>query len=367
MNLRFPYIYDILSVMTLQDEPFLLVKFPALFGLCFFFTACFQTVPSQSEFVLGTVCTVRLYKETGTGIYREIFSKFREIEALMSANSASSDISAVNNSAGIAPVSVHPEVLDVVESALRYAELSGGAFDPSIGPLVKLWNIGGDDARLPSADEIRETLPLVGWRDVIVNREADTVFLRRPGMRLDLGGIAKGYAADEAVRIIKEYRVKSAVIDLGGNVFAYGEKPGKRPGDFLPGQKLPWRVGIQNPLGDRGQYFAVMELRNKSAVTSGVYERFLEVDGRKYHHILSTQNGYPVESSLLSVTVIADRSIDADALSTSAFALGWERGSALIESLEGIGAVFVFDDMSVRCTRGIEDWFTLTDPLYRLE
>jgi thiamine biosynthesis lipoprotein len=357
-----------LSAMSLQGKPFFLAAFPAFFTLCFFFTACLRTAaPPRSDFVLGTVCTVRLYQEGGDGIYRDIFSRFREIEALLSANSAGSDISAVNNSAGIEPVRVHPEVLDVVESALHYAELSGGAFDPSVGPLVKLWNIGGEDARLPSADEIRETLPLVGWRDVIVDREAGAVFLRRPGMRLDLGGIAKGYAADEAVRIIKKYGVRSAVIDLGGNVFAYGGKPGKWFGQFLPGEFLPWRVGIQNPLGGRGQYFAVMELRNKSAVTSGVYERFLEADGTKYHHILSTQNGYPVESSLLSVTVIADRSMDADALSTSAFALGWEKGSALIESLEGIDAVFVFDDMSVRCTGGMADWFALLDPLYRQE
>jgi thiamine biosynthesis lipoprotein len=297
-------------------------------------------------------------------VYRKIFSRFREIEAIMSVNLADSEISGVNNSAGIAPAKVHPEVLDVVESALRYAELSGGAFDPSIGPLVRLWNIGGDDARLPAEDEIREALSLVNWRDVIVDREAGTVFLRRPGMRLDLGGIANGYAADEAVRIIEKYRVKSAIIDLGGNVFAYGEKPGK-----WPWQKLPWRIGIQNPLENRGQYFAVMELRNKTAVTSGVYERFLEVDGKRYHHILSTKNGYPVESSLLSVTIVADRSMDADALSTLVFALGWEKGAALVESLEGIGAVFVLNDMSVRCTKGIEALvrFTLVDPVYRLE
>jgi thiamine biosynthesis lipoprotein len=348
--------------MTLQDKPPCLAKFPVFLGLCFFFAGCLHAVPSQSEFVLGTVCTVRLYKKADAEVYREIFSRFREIEAMMSVNSADSDISAVNNGAGIAPVMVHPEVLDVIESALRYAELSGGAFDPSIGPLVKLWNIGQDDARLPAEHEIREALPLVNWRDVVVDRDAGTVFLRRPGMRLDLGGIAKGYAADEAIRIIEKYRIKSAIVDLGGNVFAYGEKPGK-----WPWQKLPWRIGIQNPLEDQGRYFAVMELRNKTAVTSGVYERFLEADGKKYHHILSTQNGYPVESSLLSVTIVAERSIDADALSTSVFALGWERGSALVESLDGVEAVFVFNDMSVRCTKGMEDYFTLTDPLYRLE
>jgi thiamine biosynthesis lipoprotein len=348
--------------MTLQDKLSRLAKFPVFLGFCFLFAGCPRAASSQSEFVLGTVCTVQIYEGARNGIYREIFSRFREIEAMMSANSADSDISAINNGAGMTPVKVHPEVLDVVESALRYAELSGGAFDPSVGPLVKLWNIGGDDARLPGKDEIREILPLVNWRDVVVDREAGAVFLRRPGMRLVLGGIAKGYAADEAARIAGKYRVKGAIIDLGGNVFAYGEKPGK-----WPWQKLPWRIGIQNPLENRGQYFAVMELRNKTAVTSGVYERFLEVDGKRYHHILSTQNGYPVESSLLSVTIVADRSIDADALSTSIFALGWERGAALAESLEGIGAVFVFDDMSVRCTKGMENRFTLADPLYRLE
>jgi thiamine biosynthesis lipoprotein len=183
-------------------------------------------------------------------------------------------------------------------------------------------------------------------------------------MMLDLGGIAKGYAADEAARILEKHRVKGAVIDLGGNVFAYGDKAGK-----WPWQKLPWRVGIQNPLEDRGRYFAVMELRNKTAVTSGVYERFLEADGRRYHHILSTETGYPVESRLLSVTIIADRSVDADALSTSVFALGWEKGMALIESLNKageIGAVSVFNDMSVHLTQSAETGFTLADPLYRI-
>jgi thiamine biosynthesis lipoprotein len=311
---------------------------------------------------LGTVCTVRLFGEAGPEIYREIFSRFREIEAMMSANLADSDISAVSEGAGIAPVRVHPEVLDVLESALRYAGLSGGAFDPSIGPLVRLWNIGGDDARLPGEDEIREALALVNWRDVITDREAGTVYLRRPGMMLDLGGIAKGYAADEAARILGKYRIKGAIVDLGGNVFAYGEKAGK-----WPWQKLPWRIGIQNPLENRGQYFAITELRNKTAVTSGIYERFLEVDGRRYHHILSTKNGYPVESPLLSVTIIADRSMDADALSTAVFALGWEKGAALVESLEGIGAVFVFSDMGVRRAGNVEDSFVLADPLYRLE
>jgi thiamine biosynthesis lipoprotein len=274
---------------------------------------------------------------------------------MMSVNLDDSDIAAVNRNAGISPIRVHGEVLEVVESALTYAGLSGGAFDPSIGPLVKLWGIGQDDARLPGEDEIREALALIDWRDVIVDRDAGTVFLRRPGMALDLGGIAKGYAADEAVRIIKKHRIKGAIIDLGGNIFAYGEKAGT-----FPWQSLPWRIGVQNPEVNRGQYIGVLELRNKTAVTSGVYERFLELDDKRYHHILSAQNGYPVESGLLSVTIVADRSLDADALSTAVFALGWEKGAALIETLNGAAAIFVLEDLSVRCTQGVE--FTLTGP-----
>jgi thiamine biosynthesis lipoprotein len=223
---------------------------------------------------------------------------------------------------------------------------------------VNLWDIGPDRGRLPGEEEIRRALPLIDWQDLQIDRNAGTVFLRRSGMSLDLGAIAKGYAADEAVRIIRGHRrISGAIIDLGGNVFAYGEKEGRQP----------WRIGVQNPLdANRGAYIGVLELRNRTVVTSGVYERFLEVDGRRYHHILSTENGYPVENGLISVTIIAEGSMDADALSTSVFALGYKDGAALVESLKGIEAIFVFEDRSVRSTKGVPAIFTLTDPAYRL-
>ncbi|MDR0663553.1 MAG: FAD:protein FMN transferase [Spirochaetaceae bacterium] len=315
---------------------------------------CREGFPSQSEFVLGTVCAVNLYEQGRNEVYHEIFDRLREIEGRMSVTLPGTELGNINANAGIEPVAVHPDVFEVIELAVLYAELSGGAFDPTVGPLVSLWGIGGDHPRLPSQEEIEAVLPLVNWRDIELDRERLTVFLKKPGMALDLGAIAKGYAADEAWRILKKNRIQRALIDLGGNILVYGEK---RDGS-------PWRVGIQDPLDSRGAYIGIVEIRDQTVVTSGVYERFFETGGTRYHHILSPDYGYPVRNGLLSVSIVTSRSVDADALSTSAFVLGYERGKALVESLEGVGAVFVFEDKSIRLSG--ETGFILSDESYRI-
>jgi thiamine biosynthesis lipoprotein len=193
--------------------------------------------------------------------------------------------------------------------------------------------------------------------DIEINRAASTVFLGKPGMILDLGAIAKGFAADQGALILEKAGVKAAVIDLGGNILVYGEKPGRV---FSPRPRRTWRVGIQDPRDTRGSYIGVLETPGKSVVTSGVYERYFTRDGKRYHHILSTETGYPVENGLLSVTVIADHSIDADALSTAAFALGWEKGAALLGKT-GAEGIFVFEDQSVRVSPGLRESFTLSE------
>jgi thiamine biosynthesis lipoprotein len=326
----------------------------AFFITLLFFTSCTKAEPSRAEFVLGTVCSVTLYDQAKTQVYRDIFNRLREIEDRMSVNLPDTDLAHVNAAAGIAPVQVHDDVFEVIERALFYAEISGGAFDPTVGPLVSLWGIGGDNPRVPTQAEIDAVLPLVNWRDVELDRERRSVFLRQPGMAIDLGGIAKGYAADEAAAIVRKARLKRAIIDLGGNILTYGERQDGRP----------WRVGIQNPLDNRGAYLGIVEVRDRTVVTSGVYERNFEADGLLYHHIFSPSNGYPAANGLLSVTIIADSSIDADALSTAVFVMGYKRGLALLESLEGIEGIFVFEDMSVRKTEGMD--FVVTDEGYRL-
>jgi thiamine biosynthesis lipoprotein len=308
-------------------------------------------MPAQTEFVLGTACSVNLYDRGTARIYRKIFGRLREIESVLSANLEDSDLGRINAAAGLEAVAAGPDAMFVLARARYFAALSDGAFDPTVGPLVKLWDIGSGEEKIPGEDEIASALSLINWRDIVLDEKAGTVFLPRPGMRLDLGAIAKGYAADELVRIIAGEGIERALIDLGGNVLVHGSKE----------DGSPWRVGIQNPVESRGAYLGIAEVVNKTLVTSGVYERFFESGGRRYHHILSTRTGYPVDSGLLAVTVISGNSMDADALSTSLFALGYEKGRPLVESMENTEAIFVFEDRSVRGSSGAFEHFTLTD------
>ena len=312
--------------------------------------SCLQTgrPVRAAEFALGTVCTVTLFdqgqnaRKSGV-IFREIFSRIREIENLMSVNIPSSYVSRINAAAGIKPVQVHEDVFRVIKRALYFAELSGGAFDPTIGPLVSLWGVSGDNPRVPSQAEIDEILPLINWRNVELDDQQRSVFLKHPGMAFDLGGIAKGFAAGEAAQIAKNAGVKRAIIDLGGDIVTVGER---RDGN-------PWGVAIQNPLERRGSYIGILRVAATTVVTSGISERFFEKDGVRYHHIFCPFSGFPADSGLLSVTITTANSMDADALSTAVFVLGFEKGKKLLELFPGTEAVFIFDDFSVRTTPGI--------------
>ena len=334
---------------------------------------------AQMELALGTFCIINLYESGSDSLYSSIFSRIHEIDRTMTVHPGEyqylldamnsymppgtetlvSDIVAINEQAGIRPVKVRSEIIDILEKSLYYAELSGGAFDPTIGPLVKLWSIGSDDERLPSEKEISDTLELVNWRDVIINRDEKTVFLLKEGMALDLGAIAKGYAGDEAVRIAKDAGVKSGVLDLGGNIVTIGWRTDK-------GSTRPWRIGVQDPLHERGSYIGILSVHDTCVVTSGVYERYFMLDGKRYHHIFSTETGYPVDNGLLSVTIVTEKSTDADALSTVVFTLGLEQGKALVDATPGVEAVFILDDKSIIITDGLKEIFSLESEEFTL-
>jgi len=305
--------------------------------------SCAQQETTRTDFALGTVCSVTLYENGRKNIYDEIFSRVREIENLMSVNISASDVSRVNAAAGIEPVQIKEDTFKVIERAVYFAELSGGAFDPAVGPLVSLWDISGKP-RVPSKEEINSVLPLINWRNIKMDARLKSVYLTQRGMSLDLGGIAKGYAADEAAEIIKSYKINRAKIDFGGNIIMIGARLDKNP----------WRVGVQYPGENRGSIIGILQIPEKTVVTSGVYERNFEKNGVFYHHLLSVTDGYPVNNNLLSVTIIADVSMDADALSTAVFVLGYEKGLSLLESYGDAQAVFVFKDNSVIATPGID-------------
>jgi thiamine biosynthesis lipoprotein len=318
--------------------------------------SCFrqQAEPFRVVFALNTINVITLFDQAQDDVYDAIFTRIGEIERRMSAFLPDSDISRVNAAAGIEPVRVHDDVFGVIQRAVEIAELSGGAFDPTVGPLTFLWGITGDNPRVPSQEEVDAVLPLINWQDIVLDPQARTVFLRRPGMALDLGAIAKGYAADESVAIVRDARLLRALIDLGGNVVTFGIKE----------DRTPWRVGLQNPLGARGQFIGVISGWDMTVVTSGVNERYFTHEGEHFHHLFSPFDGFPARTGLLSATIVTEVSMDADALSTAIFVLGYERGRALIEPLEGVEAVFVFEDRSVRATPGLD--FVLVDPNFRL-
>ncbi|NPV45184.1 MAG: FAD:protein FMN transferase [Firmicutes bacterium] len=306
---------------------------------------------SQNRFLLGTIITVQIYDKASDKLFDEIFNRLKEIENKMTINEKNSEIMLVNSNAGTKFTKVSDDTFYVVEKGKYFSELSGGRFDISIGPLVKLWNIGTEGAEIPDRRQIEEKKSLVDYNGVLLNSEKKSIMLKKTGMMLDLGGIAKGYAADEVAKILKENNIKHAIINLGGNVLAYGSKP----------DGSEWRIGIQNPFSSRGDYVGIVNVINKQVVTSGIYERYFEAKGKIYHHILDPETGYPVENNLVSVTVIADKGIDADSLSTSAFAMGLENGFNLIEGLDNTEAVFITNDSKIYLTSGLKETFKLTD------
>ena len=312
-------------------------------------------IVSDTIFALGTTCTVQLYGEEHEDLIEPIFDLIREVEDKMSVRAEGTEASRINEHAGEEPVRVSDDTFTVVERAKHYSALSDGRFDLTIEPLVSLWSIGSEDQRVPSEDEIARAADKVDYRKVRLDEEESTVFLEEKGMGLDLGGIAKGYAADISVDYLRDHGVEYGIINFGGNVFAFGKKYGKNE----------WRIGIQSPDRQRGDYVGVAELVNRAVVTSGKYERYFEQDGVRYHHILSTEDGYPVRNSLASVTVITGRALDADALSTALFTLGLEAGVRRAEELEGVEAVFLTEEKIVYTTGGLQDSFSVTSDVYK--
>ncbi len=313
-------------------------------------------IEPKTEYVLGTVCTVNLYDKGTKAIYDELFARLREIESIQSANDDESNIAEINVAAGIRPVKAAPDTLTVLAAALEYSESTNGEFDPSVGPLVKAWNIGSDSAAVPSNDARQKAMSLIDYRDILIDQTAGTVFLRKRGMKLDLGAIAKGYAADELAEIIERHGIKKAIIDLGGNILAIGEKA----------PNTPWTIGIRDPEQKTGSAILSLKVKDMSIVTSGTYERYFIQDGKPYHHILDPHTGYPADNGLLSVTIVTPVSMTADALSTSVFLLGPEKGMEYIERTKDTEAIFINVNHEIRVSSGLSGKLEILDKNYVL-
>lgn len=287
--------------------------------------------------MMDTVVTVTLYdggKDTLNGVldlcsgYEKMFSRTVE----------ESDISRINKSNG-EPVTVSDETAGLIKLSLAISEKSEGAFDITVTPLTELWNVNERTA-VPKDEEIASALKYVGHKNVSVDGTTVTV---KNGAKLDLGGIAKGYIADKAYDYLKSHGIKNAVINLGGNVKVLGD-----------GKKGGYTVGIQKPFAENGTAELTVKLSDKTAVTSGIYERFFEADGKIWHHVLDPSTGYPADNGIASVTVIAESSAIADGLSTACLVLGREKGIALAESC-GAELIMIFRDGTHFVTDGIKN------------
>ncbi|MGL4570376.1 MAG: FAD:protein FMN transferase [Clostridium sp.] len=311
---------------------------------------------TRTELFMGTAIKVTIYDKSNEKILDEAFKRIIEIEDLVSINKEGTEITELNKNAGLKGVKLSDDSFNIVKKGLEYSKLSNGGYDLTIGPLVKLWSIGLPEAKVPSKNEIKDSIKKIDYKKVKINEDTKEVFLTEKGMMIDLGSIAKGYAADEIVKLLKENGVKEAIVDLGGNIYALGLKEGDKE----------WKVGIQDPFTDRGNVVGSVKVSNKSVVTTGIYERFVEKDGVKYHHILNPKDGYPYKTEIAGVSIIADESVDADGLSTLVFTKGLDEGIEFIESLEGVDAVFITEDRKVYTTNGIKDNFKMMNESFKL-
>lgn len=272
---------------------------------------------------------------TEPSILEECLELCAEYENKFSNTIATSEISQINHASGT-PVTVSDDTIELLQKGIAYGELTNGKFDITISSVSDLWNFTDNpDKLIPNEEVIQEALTHVNYKNIQI--EGNTVTLTDPDTKIDLGGIAKGYIADKLKKFLTESGVEHALINLGGNSLAVGSK--------YDGSSF--RIGIQKPFDQQGSAISVLEIRDQSVVSSGIYERYFEKDEMIYHHILDTNTGYPIRNNLLQVTIVSDISVDGDALSTSCYALGLEDGSELIKQLDGVEAYFITDDYEI--------------------
>lgn len=302
----------------------------------------------RSQTVMGTLVHITIWhdddKKAATAI-KDVFAEFERLEALMTSWDDVSVVARINKTADTGKwAKVDEETLLVTQKALEMSRLTGGAFDISVGAFYNLWKFGNDqDGTIPSDSDVNERVKLVGYKRIEINKKKKNIRLTKKGMRITLGGIAKGYAVDRTVKILHDAGFVDFIIQAGGDLYVSGKKGSRQ-----------WIVGIRDPRGDRATPFAITPIENMTFSTSGDYERSLVKDGVRYHHILDPSNGKPA-MQCRSVTVMAKDAITADGLSTALFVMGVESGMKLVEKLDDVEAVFVDASNKVHTSTGLKD------------
>lgn len=304
---------------------------------------CLQSA-SHSLRLMGASIHLTIFHEDAQNLLLQSEQLLHLYKNRFSANDADSELMEINLQAGKKAVQVHPELFELIELGKKHSIAANSHLNIAIGPLVQTWRIGFSDAKLPSEEEIQRLLKITDSEEIVLNDSNREVYLSKEGMRIDLGALAKGYIADKLKEFLVEQGVQSGIIDLGGNILTIGENP-----TF----QRPWRIGIQNPVLDRGEHVAVIEVSDASVVTSGIYERQLVVDGKTYHHIFDRTTGYPMETELASITIVAEKSVDCEIWTTRLFGQNPYDIIEEIEQQSGLEAFVITKNQKMMYTSGI--------------
>lgn len=280
---------------------------------------------SGSELIMDTVCTIRIGGDNAQKIAESVFERISEISEKTDYFSETSEVSKINQAGANVPINLSDDVFNIIKASLEVSKLSEGAFDITLAPIKDLWDIGEGAHKPPTDEEIEKTLSSIGHEKLILNEETKTLTKLSGDIRIDLGGAAKGYAADCAADVLKETQTAYAIIDLGGNIYAFGKNPSRTDGK--------WLIGIQKPFGKNGEYSQTILIDDGAVVTAGTYQRYFEWDGEKYHHIMNSKTGRPADSGVASASVISQSALLADCTSTACVVLGEEKGRALADKL----------------------------------
>ncbi|MBD5429585.1 FAD:protein FMN transferase [Lactobacillus sp.] len=287
---------------------------------------------------LGTVITLQIFGDENEKILNESFALIAGYEDRLTVNRDHSEVMSINHAAGQYPITVSSSTYKLIKLAVEESKKNYG-FNALIGPVVKAWQIGFNGAHIPTDKEIKSKMKLIDPADVVLNDADQSVFLTKKGMELDLGGIAKGYIADRIRDLWRAYDVRAGIINLGGNVLFVNSSPKRANGK--------WILGIQDPRQKRGVNLTTATVDECSAVTSGTYERFLEIDGKKYHHIIDPKTGYPVRTHVAGVTLFTRDSVQAELECKRLFFAGHPIEGWRDKQRGRYGAIFVYDDEKI--------------------
>lgn len=306
---------------------------------------------TKNTLLMDTVITLRASGKNAQAAVDESIDRLKEIDKMASATNPDSDITKINQAAGDKAVTVHPEIVKMVQTSIQFSKLTDGSFDITVGPLINLWGIGTDKQGVPSDTDIKQKLTFVDYQKIELDEKANTVGLKDKGMAIDLGAVAKGFATDEVLAIYEKHQIKNGLISLGSStVYALGKNK----------SGAAWTIGIVNPRDENSDnYLGVLHLSNEAISTSGDYERYFIKDGKRYHHILDPKTGYPADTGVMSTTLIVndkvkDKGMVSDVLSTAVFILGKDKGLELMQKLDGVSGEITTTDKKLYTTSGFD-------------